>query len=111
MHQYDCFDPARPTCNDGTLVFHDECVGNHTGYSESRFFDTLENQISKNGDTGRNYDRQVHQEKLRSSETVLGDIPPDNAPSTDYRRNWQEQSCFQSGYGTKNRVRNKHPLA
>ena len=53
VHQYDCFDPARPTCNGGTFVFHDECVGDRTGYRKSRFFDTLENQIGKNGDTGR----------------------------------------------------------
>src|SRR6266480_363670 len=53
VHEYDCFDPARPTCSGGTLVFHNECVGDRTGYRESRFFDTLENQINKNGDTGR----------------------------------------------------------
>ena len=53
VYQYDCFDPARPTCNGGTFVFHDECVGDRTGYRESRFFDTLENQIRKNGDAGR----------------------------------------------------------
>jgi hypothetical protein len=53
VHEYDCFDPARPTCNGGTLVFHNECVGNRTGHRDSRFFDTLENQISKNGDIGR----------------------------------------------------------
>jgi hypothetical protein len=53
VHQYDCFDPARPSCNGGTFVFHDECVSDHSGYSESRFFDTLENQIRKTGDTGR----------------------------------------------------------
>src|SRR6476646_6380967 len=53
VHQYDCFDPARPTCNGGTFVFHNECVGDQPGYRESRFFDTLENQIKRNGDTGR----------------------------------------------------------
>src|SRR5256885_2047849 len=53
VHQYDCFDPARPTCNGGTFVFHDECAGDRTGHRESRFFDTLENQIRRNGDTGR----------------------------------------------------------
>jgi hypothetical protein len=53
VHQYDCFDPARPTCNGGTFAFHDECVGNRSSYSDSRLFDTLENQITKNGDTGR----------------------------------------------------------
>jgi hypothetical protein len=53
VHQYDCFDPARPTCNGGTFVFNNECVGDRSGYRESRFFDTLENQNRKNGDTGR----------------------------------------------------------
>ena len=53
VHQYDCFDPARPTCEGGRFVFHNECVGDRSGYRDSRFFDTLENQISKNGDTGR----------------------------------------------------------
>jgi hypothetical protein len=53
VHQYDCFDPARPTCNGGTFVFHNECVGNRSGYSGSHLFDTLENQIRKNGDAGR----------------------------------------------------------
>ena len=53
VHQYDCFDPARPTCNRGTFVFHNECVGNRTGDRGSHLFDTLENQISKNGDSGR----------------------------------------------------------
>jgi hypothetical protein len=53
VYQYDCFDPARPTCNGGTFVFHDECVGNRTGYRGKHFFDTLENQIRKNGDTER----------------------------------------------------------
>ena len=53
LYQYDCFDPARPTCNGGTFVFHNECVSDHTGYRGSRLFDTLENQIRKNGDIGR----------------------------------------------------------
>ena len=48
IHEYDCFDPARPLCS-GALVFHDECVGDRTGSTASRFFDTLENQIRKNG--------------------------------------------------------------
>src|SRR5438874_10807488 len=53
VQQYDCFDPARPTCSGGTFVFHDECVGDRTGYRKSRFFDTLENQFRKNGEAGR----------------------------------------------------------
>ena len=53
VHQYDCFDPARPTCSGGAFVFHNECVGDRTGYRKSHLFDTLENQIGKNGDTSR----------------------------------------------------------
>lgn len=51
VYEYDCFDPARPTCDGGRLIFHNECVGDRTGYRDSRFFDTLQNQINKNGDT------------------------------------------------------------
>jgi len=53
VHQYDCFDPARPTCSGGMFVFHDECVGDRSDHRGSHLFDTLENQIRKNGDTGR----------------------------------------------------------
>ena len=53
VYEYDCFDPARPSCNAGQLVFHNECVSDRSGYRESRSFDTLENQIRKNGDIGR----------------------------------------------------------
>ena len=53
VHQYDCFDPARPTCSGGMFVFHDECVGDRSDHKGSHLFDTLENQIRKNGDTDR----------------------------------------------------------
>ena len=53
IHQYDCFDPARPTCEGGTFDFHNECVGPRPGTKDGRVFDTLENQIKKNGDAGR----------------------------------------------------------
>src|SRR5215471_3813115 len=53
VYQYDCFDPAQPACNGGTFVFHNECVGNHAENRGPHFFDTLENQIRKNGDIGR----------------------------------------------------------
>ena len=53
VHEYDCFDPTRPPCNGGALVFHNECVGDRTGYRASRFFDTLENQIRKNEHTAQ----------------------------------------------------------
>jgi hypothetical protein len=50
VHEYDCFDPARPTCNGGTLIFHNECIGDRSAERVSRVFDTLENQLRKNGD-------------------------------------------------------------
>jgi hypothetical protein len=53
VHQYDCFDPARPVCKTGTFVFHNECIGDHRERVESRLFDTLGNQIAANGDSGR----------------------------------------------------------
>jgi hypothetical protein len=53
VHEYDCFDPARPACDRGSFDFHNECVGSRSGYRDSRFFDTLQNQINKNGDSGR----------------------------------------------------------
>jgi hypothetical protein len=52
VHEYDCFDPARPTCDGGRFIFHNDCVGNRTGYRDSRFFDTLENHFRRNGDFG-----------------------------------------------------------
>jgi len=53
VHQYDCFDPTRPVCETGDFVFHDECIGNRRQNVESRLFDTLANQISRNGDSGK----------------------------------------------------------
>jgi hypothetical protein len=54
VHQYDCFDPARPTCEGGRFVFHEECIGPRAERDEDqRVFDTLQNQISRNLDTGK----------------------------------------------------------
>lgn len=53
VHQYDCFDPARPACEGGTFVFQSECLGPRAEERESRVFDTLDNQIRKNGHAGR----------------------------------------------------------
>jgi hypothetical protein len=51
VHQYDCFDPARPTCPGGTFVFHDECIGPRIELDkQKRIFDTLKSQISRNQD-------------------------------------------------------------
>ena len=54
VHQYDCFDPARPTCEGGTFVFNNECIGPRAERDKSgRIFDTLKNQISRNKDVGK----------------------------------------------------------
>jgi hypothetical protein len=53
VHQYDCFDNTRPPCPGGRPEFHDECVGRRAETIESRFYDTVPNQIEKNGDAGK----------------------------------------------------------
>jgi hypothetical protein len=53
VHQYDCFDPARPVCPGGKTVFHDECVAPTAATIDARRFDTMVNQIAANGDTGK----------------------------------------------------------
>ena len=53
IHQYDCFDPGRPSCDGGRFDFHDECVAGSTRTEKGERFDTLENQIAANGDTGK----------------------------------------------------------
>ena len=53
VHQYDCFDTTRPACPGGRPEFHAECVGGRTETIESRFYDSVTNQIEKNGDAGK----------------------------------------------------------
>jgi hypothetical protein len=53
LHQYDCFNPTRPVCQGGDTVFYDECVGAATTVEEGRTFDTILNQLAKNGDAGK----------------------------------------------------------
>jgi hypothetical protein len=48
VHQYDCFNSTRPAC-DARTIFHEECIG-PPGRTEGRSFDTLENQLARNGD-------------------------------------------------------------
>jgi hypothetical protein len=51
VHQYDCFDLERPSCAAGDTVFHEECLAARTFVDEKRrHFDTLENQLARNGD-------------------------------------------------------------
>jgi hypothetical protein len=53
VHQYDCFTPHRPVCAGGTFVYHNECVGARHETIERRLFDSVVNQLRKNGDTGK----------------------------------------------------------
>jgi hypothetical protein len=53
VHQYDCFDTTRPACSQGDTVFHAECVSDTPGTDQGRTFDTIENQLAKNGDAGK----------------------------------------------------------
>jgi hypothetical protein len=50
VHQYDCFNTTEPTCLFGDTVFHAECVGDTTETIEGRPFETVTNQITRNGD-------------------------------------------------------------
>lgn len=53
VHQYDCFSPPHQACASGLSIFHDECVGPRTETIDSRPFDTIMRQLSRNGDTGK----------------------------------------------------------
>jgi hypothetical protein len=53
VHQYDCFNLKRPSCEGAKPVFHEECVGPSRVTEEGRLFDTVEAQIAKNGDSGK----------------------------------------------------------
>jgi hypothetical protein len=53
VHQYDCFDTTRTRCRGGTMVFHEECVADKTETMDGRLFDTIANQLAKNGDAGK----------------------------------------------------------
>ena len=53
VHQYDCFDHTRPRCPAGNFVFHDECIADRQEKPNGRPFDTLANQIARNGDRGK----------------------------------------------------------
>jgi hypothetical protein len=54
VHEYDCFDPARPTCSGGTFQFNNECLApKATRDKQRRVFDSLAHQIARNGDTGK----------------------------------------------------------
>lgn len=53
LHQYDCFDTNQPACPTGQTIFHAECVGDTAKVESGRSFDTIANQITRNGDGGK----------------------------------------------------------
>ena len=53
LHQYDCFDLKQPVCEGARPFFHGECIGSVAKVEEGRPYDTLANQIAKNGDAGK----------------------------------------------------------
>src|SRR5688572_26729357 len=53
LHQYDCFNTKRPACPGGDTIFHAECVGMSRTVDRDRVFDTIENQLVKNGDRAK----------------------------------------------------------
>lgn len=54
VHQYDCFDTTAPVCEGGRTRFHGECVaGRRRADAIGRQFDTLVNQVQRNGHAGK----------------------------------------------------------
>jgi hypothetical protein len=53
VHQYDCFDLRQPSCPTGRTVFHPECVAGAPSTEGGRAFDTVEDQLARNGDGAR----------------------------------------------------------
>lgn len=52
-HQYDCFNTGVPECPGGDTRFHAECVGPGPGTFDGLLFDSVSNQVTKNGDAGK----------------------------------------------------------
>jgi hypothetical protein len=50
VHQYDCFNTTQPACPSGETIFHAECVGDRPAIVDRRPFDTMTNQLARNGD-------------------------------------------------------------
>lgn len=80
LHQYDCFNTAQPACPGGDTVFHAECVDGITRTKEGRFFDTIGNQLTRNGDRAKHFVMKIDVEGaewnalLLAPNDVLGQI-------------------------------------
>jgi len=53
VHEYDCFDTTEPECPKGVMKFHAECVGDKQETVDGNAFDTMTDQLAKNGDASK----------------------------------------------------------
>jgi hypothetical protein len=53
LHQYDCSNTTAPDCSSASPQFHAECVGPAPATIDGRPYDTVANQVARNGDTGK----------------------------------------------------------
>ena len=53
VHQYDCFDTRQPACPGGRTMFHAECVAAAPRTEDGRPFDSIANQLARNGDASK----------------------------------------------------------
>jgi hypothetical protein len=80
VHQYDCFNTAVPGCPGGDARFHAECVGPGRSVFEGRPFDTIVNQVARNGDAGKRIVMKMDVEGseweslLKAPDAVLSEI-------------------------------------
>lgn len=79
-HQYDCFNQDLPACNNSATRFNAECVGPEPATISGRRFDTIANQVARNGDTGKHLVVKMDVEGsewtslLTASDTLLNTI-------------------------------------
>jgi len=80
VHQYDCFNTTVPVCGLGGTRFHAECVGPEPATFDGRPFDSVSNQVSKNGDAGKRIVMKMDVEGsewaslLKTPDSVLNEI-------------------------------------
>jgi hypothetical protein len=80
VHEYDCFNTTPPACSAGSTRFHAECVGDTARTEEGRPFDTIQNQLAKNGDSSKRIVLKIDVEGaewsslLSAPDEILGQI-------------------------------------
>ena len=95
VHQYDCFNPDRPSCWRGKTIFHDECVGGSAQTLDGRVFDSVQNQFARNGDSGKRIVLKIDVEGAEW-DTFLA-MPDETFQQIDQMSvefHWEEGSAF-----------------